>query len=96
MCRCRLRRSSIAAGPLQQLAALLGAESPSRTEEVVSGPPLHFIFSDLASAMSLRHFTAQWGAAQPVHALIPEQPGGRFDPSDDDRTACQPSPFDDP
>ena len=29
--------------------------------------------------MSLRHFTAQWGAAQPVHALIPEQPGGRFD-----------------
>ena len=32
-----------------------------------------------ASAMSLRHFTAQWGAAQPVHALIPEQPGGQFD-----------------
>jgi thioesterase domain-containing protein len=29
--------------------------------------------------MSLRHFIAQWGAAQPVHALIPEQPGGRFD-----------------
>jgi thioesterase domain-containing protein len=22
---------------------------------------------------------AQWGGAQPVHALIPEQPGGRFD-----------------
>jgi thioesterase domain-containing protein len=31
--------------------------------------------------MSLRHFTAQWGAAQPVHALIPEQPNGRFDRS---------------
>ena len=29
--------------------------------------------------MSLRHFKARWGAAQPVHALIPEQPGGRFD-----------------
>ncbi len=29
--------------------------------------------------MSLRHFKAQWGAAQPVHALIPEQPGGQFD-----------------
>ena len=64
-----------------ELAELLGDESPSRTDEVTSGPPLHFIFSDLASAMSLRHFTAQWGAAQPVHALIPEQPGGRFDRS---------------
>jgi amino acid adenylation domain-containing protein len=63
------------------LAELLGAESPSWTYEVRSGPPLHFIFADLASAMSLRHFTAQWGAAQPVHALIPEQPGGRFDRS---------------
>jgi amino acid adenylation domain-containing protein len=64
-----------------QLAELLGAESRSRTDEITSGPPLHFIFSDRASAMSLRHFTAQWGAAQPVHALIPEQPGGRFDRS---------------
>ena len=64
-----------------KLAELLSAESPSRTDEVTSSPPLHFIFSDLASAMSLRHFTAQWGPAQPVHALIPEQPGGRFDRS---------------
>ena len=64
-----------------ELVELLGAESLSRVEEVTSGPPLHFIFSDHASAMSLRHFTAQWGAAQAVHALIPEQPGGRFDPS---------------
>ena len=62
-----------------KLAELLGAESPSRTDEVPSALPLHFIFSDPATAMSLRHFAAQWGAAQPVHALIPEQPGGRFD-----------------
>ncbi len=62
-----------------ELAELIGAESPSRTNEVTSGPPLHFIFSDLSTAMSLRHFTAQWGAAQPLHALIPEQPGGRYD-----------------
>jgi len=63
------------------LAELLGVESPSRADEVASGPPVHFIFADLASAMSLRHFTEQWGAAQPVHALMPEQPGGRFDRS---------------
>lgn len=62
------------------LAELIGAESPGGADEVGSGPALHFIFSDLASAMGLRHFTAQWGDAQPVHALIPEQPGGRFDP----------------
>ncbi len=64
-----------------QLAELLGAGSPSKADKVTSGPPLHFIFSDLSSAMSLRHFTAQWGDAQPVHALIPEQPDGRFDRS---------------
>ncbi|OBF90840.1 hypothetical protein A5791_16070 [Mycobacterium sp. 852002-51163_SCH5372311] len=61
------------------LAKLIGTESSSAAEEVTSSPPLHFIFSDLASAMSVRHFTAQWGAAQPVHTLIPEQPGGQFD-----------------
>ena len=64
-----------------ELAALLDAGSPSRTDEVTSGAPLHFIFPDLHSAMSLRHFTAQWGAAQQVHAMIPEQPGGQFDRS---------------
>ncbi len=64
-----------------ELAELLGAESPSGTEEVTSGPPLHFVFANLVSGMSMRHFTAQWGAALPVHALIPEQPGGRFDRS---------------
>jgi thioesterase domain-containing protein len=63
------------------LSELLGAEGLSGTDEVTSGPPLHFIFSDLASAMSLRHFTTQWGAAQSVHPLIIEQPGGRFDQS---------------
>jgi thioesterase domain-containing protein len=46
---------------------------------VTSVPPLHFIFPDYPAAMSLRHFTAQWGTAEPVHALIPEEPGGRFD-----------------
>jgi amino acid adenylation domain-containing protein len=66
---------------IAQLAELIGAASCSRTEEVTSGPPLHFIFADLASAVSLRHFTDQWGAEQPVHALIPDQPDGRFDPS---------------
>jgi amino acid adenylation domain-containing protein len=63
------------------LAALLDAETPSDSGEVTSAPPLHFIFSDRASAMSLRQFTAQWGSAQPVHPLIPEQPGGLFDQS---------------
>jgi amino acid adenylation domain-containing protein len=64
-----------------ELSTLVGAENPSSTDEATSVPPLHFIFSDLASAMSLRHFTAQWGASQPVHALILEQPRGRFDQS---------------
>ena len=77
--RCRLPCFSTAAGPLQNSPHLIDAESSSGTDEVTSEPPLHFIFPDLASAMSLRHFTAQWGAAQPVHALIPEQPGGQFD-----------------
>jgi amino acid adenylation domain-containing protein len=66
---------------IAELAVLLDARSPSRTDEVTSGPPLHFIFPNLDSAMSLRHFTAQWGAAQPVHAMTPEQPGGQFDRS---------------
>lgn len=64
-----------------KLAELLTSARPCKTEDVTSGPPLHFIFPDLSSAMSLRHFTAHWGAVQPVQALIPEQPGGRFDPS---------------
>ncbi len=64
-----------------KLAELLSVEKYSAAGEVASRPPLHFLFSDRASAMSLRHFTAQWGPAQPVHALIPEQPGGRFDRS---------------
>jgi thioesterase domain-containing protein len=57
------------------------AESTDPADPLTSGPPLHFIFADLVSAMSLRHFTAQWGAEQPVHALVPEQPNGRFDRS---------------
>lgn len=62
-----------------KLARLLGAESPDKDEEAVCSPPLHFIFADVASAMSLRHFTTQWGGTQPVHAVIPDQPEGRFD-----------------
>ena len=61
------------------LAALIDSESSGGTDETTSESPLHFIFVDQSTAMSRRHFTAQWGAAQPVHALIPEQPGGRFD-----------------
>jgi amino acid adenylation domain-containing protein len=64
---------------IAELAALLDSGNPSGTDEVTAVPPLHLIFSDRNSAMSLRHFTAQWGAAQPVHPLIPEQPGGQFD-----------------
>jgi amino acid adenylation domain-containing protein len=63
------------------LAALLGADSASETDGVTSGPPLHFIFSDTASVMSLRHFTAAWGGDLPVHPLLPEQPDGQFDRS---------------
>ncbi len=63
------------------LAELLSGETPGRTVDMASGLPVHFIFADHPSAMSLRHFTAQWGAARPVHALVPEQRGGHFDQS---------------
>ncbi|WP_264072989.1 amino acid adenylation domain-containing protein [Mycobacterium cookii] len=63
------------------LAELLSGESLGSTIDVASGPPVHFIFADHPSAMSLRHFTAQWGAAQPLHALVPDQRGGQFDQS---------------
>jgi amino acid adenylation domain-containing protein len=66
---------------IAELAALLDAGNVSGTDGSTADSPLHLIFSDRNSAMSLRHFTAQWGAAQPVHPLIPEQPGGRFDRS---------------
>ena len=66
---------------IAELAALLDDGNQSGTDEVTADPPLHLIFSDRSSAMSLRHFTAQWGAAQSVHPLIPDQPGGRFDRS---------------
>ncbi len=62
-----------------KLAELLDNESPGRTDEVTSARPLHFIFPGVSSSISLRRFSAQWGTAQPVHALIPEQPGGQFD-----------------
>jgi amino acid adenylation domain-containing protein len=62
-----------------ELAALIDTESFCGTDEITSEPPLHFIFPYQATAMSLRHFKARWGAAAPVHALIPEQPGGQYD-----------------
>ncbi|MDT5204451.1 MAG: hypothetical protein QOD34_1087, partial [Mycobacterium sp.] len=64
---------------IAELASSLDAGNLSGTDEVTAEPPLHLIFSDRNSAMSLRHFLVQWGAAQPVHPLIPDQPGGRFD-----------------
>jgi amino acid adenylation domain-containing protein len=63
------------------LAELLSAQSPDTTGAATTVAPLHFVFPDEPTAMSLRHFTAQWGTAQPVHALVPELPGGRFDRS---------------
>ncbi len=63
------------------LAALINNENLNGTVEVVSDQPVHFIFADLASAVSVRHFTEQWGAEQTANALIPEQPDGQFDPA---------------
>lgn len=63
------------------LAELLTGDTPCKTAEVASEVPVHFVFPDHPSAMSLRHFTAQWGVGQPVHALVPEQRGGQFDQS---------------
>jgi amino acid adenylation domain-containing protein len=63
------------------LAALINNENIGSTDEVASDSPVHFIFADLASAVSVRHFKDQWAEGQAVHVLIPEQPGARFDPS---------------
>ncbi|SPM41104.1 Non-ribosomal peptide synthetase component F [Mycobacterium numidiamassiliense] len=64
---------------IADLAKLLDAGDLGSTDGVASGRQLHFIYSGLSSAMSLRHLTAQWGGKQSVHALIPQQPDGRFD-----------------
>jgi amino acid adenylation domain-containing protein len=64
---------------IADLAALLDAETPCSTGEVASGPQLHFIYSNISSAMTLRHLKAKWDARQPVHALFPDQPDGQFD-----------------
>jgi thioesterase domain-containing protein len=57
----------------------------ARVDRATREPPdvnaVTSIFAGLASAMSVRHFTAQWGAAHPVHALVPEQSSGWFDRS---------------
>jgi amino acid adenylation domain-containing protein len=63
------------------LAVLITTENIGSTDEVASDSPVHFVFADLASAVSVRHFKDQWAEGQAVHVLIPEQPGGVFDPS---------------
>jgi amino acid adenylation domain-containing protein len=63
------------------LAALITTDDIGNTVEVMSDQPVHFVFADLASAVSVRHFTDQWAEDQSVHVLIPEQPDGLFDPS---------------
>lgn len=64
------------------IAAALDARGDSAEDVGKDQAPLHFIFSDIPSAMSMRHFTAQWGATQPVHTLLPDRPvGGAFDQS---------------
>jgi amino acid adenylation domain-containing protein len=63
------------------LASLINTENNGNTVEVMADQPVHFVFADLASAVSVRHFTGQWGAEQTANALIPEQPGGLFDPA---------------
>ncbi len=60
---------------------MINGESVSGTAETTSDRPVHFVFADLASAVSVRHFKDQWADDQTVHVLIPEQPGGLFDPS---------------
>jgi amino acid adenylation domain-containing protein len=63
------------------LATLINTENAGGTEEITSGSPLHFVFADLASAVSVRHFKDRWAEDQSVHVLIPEQPDGLFDAS---------------
>jgi amino acid adenylation domain-containing protein len=63
------------------LAALINAENGDGTDEITSDQPVHFVFADLASAVSVRHFKDLWAEDQSVHVLIPEQPDGLFDAS---------------
>ncbi len=63
------------------LAALIAGENVAGAEHFPSDSPLHFVFADLASAVSVRHFKDQWTDDQAVHVLIPDQPDGLFDPS---------------
>ena len=62
------------------LAALITDENAG-VEEVTFDSPVHFVFADLASAVSVRHFKELWADDQAVHVLIPEQPDGHFDPT---------------
>jgi amino acid adenylation domain-containing protein len=63
-----------------RLAALLTRpRTPTSVSPSGQPPPVYFIYPDIPCAMSLRHIAAEWGDEQPVHPLIPAQPGGRFD-----------------
>jgi thioesterase domain-containing protein len=65
-----------------KLAALLGTpRSDGGGDAESSRPPMYFVYPDIACAMSLRHFAAQWGPRQPVYPLILEQPSEPFDRS---------------
>jgi amino acid adenylation domain-containing protein len=56
------------------VAAFLDAGEVGRTVDTEPGPPpIHFVFPHLRSAMSARHFAAQWGSGQQVHPLVPER-----------------------
>lgn len=43
--------------------------------------PLFFVYPDMATAVSMRHFRAVFGPAQPLFPLLPHQTRGQFDRS---------------
>lgn len=63
------------------LAALVRDPSFDDQSETDTAPPVHFIFPDSPSAVSVRHFAAQWGSNQPVHPLMLPVPEEQFDRS---------------
>ena len=63
------------------LAALVRDPSFDDHSETDTVPPVHFIFPDYPSAVSVRHFAAQWGSNQPVHPLMLPVPEEQFDRS---------------
>jgi len=64
------------------LAALVASPGAGDRRDLdEANPPLHFVFPDVACAMAARHFAAQWGVEQPVHALKLVAPDEPLDPS---------------